>query len=339
MIYEYAIDPHCDHDTLWCALSQFGIHRGRILCECPADWRAQLKEAIHAKAGDDDIARKILVARFEQLLDEGWLLKRPVSAYDDSKPRWIEKITPEHRRQGFRGLICDGPKKLNCVLTKYDLQDSNRYWYVDQTPLIQRTADDIAQAFAPLGRISTDLLIIDPFFGEHPHDFASIPAIIEASNCEQTPLQRVEIHTVHEPHNSKRKGVLEIRNSIDHALGTEFRSTLPKSLRIRVFVWETVNEGDSFHDRYILTNLGGVGVSMGLDVGKNDGLGSHKNTIFLLSPKLYQLRKNQFDTDSVLHKRRISEGVIDYKLIEELELAHGRLQLRPCRESRESFND
>ena len=62
------------------------------------------------------------------------------------------------------------------------------------------------------------------------------------------------------------------------------------------------------------------------------------NTVFLLSPKLYQLRKDQFDTDSVLHKRRISEGVINYKLIEELELVHGRLQLRPCRESRESFN-
>ena len=338
MIYEYAIDPQCDHNTLWCALSQFGIHRGRVLCECPADWREQLKKAIHAAACDDYIEQKILVARFEQLLDEGWLIKRPVSAYDDSKPTWIERIRPEHVRQRFRGLICDGPKKLNCILTKYDLQDSNQYWYADPTPLVPLTADDIAQAFAPLGKISTDLLIIDPYFGEDPHSFESIPAIIEASNCEQTPLQRVEIHTVHATNRIKRKEVSDIRNSIGHALGTEFRSRLPKSILIRIFIWETVTDGDAFHDRYILTNLGGVGVSLGLNVGKKEALQTNMNTVFLLSPKLYQLRKDQFDTDSVLHKRRISEGVINYKLIEELELVHGRLQLRPCRESRESFN-
>ena len=339
MIYEYAIDPECDQNTLWQALSQFGIHRGRILCECPSNFRKKLKKAIHAAAGDDHVERDILVAQFEQMLDEGWFIKRPVSAYDPTQDTWIQRILPEHQRQPFRGLICDGPKELDCVLTKYDLRDANPFWFVDQTPIVQRTANDIAQAFAPLGRISTDLLIIDPFFGEHPHDFASIPAIIEASNSEQTPLQRVEIHTVHEPLNSKRKGMAEIRKSVEHALGTEFRCTLPKSLRIRVFVWETVNEGDNFHDRYILTNLGGVGVSLGLDVGKNDGLRDHMNTVFLLSPKLYQLRKDQFDTDSVPYKRRNSKSVIHYKLMEELELVHGRLQIRPCRESRESFND
>jgi len=337
MIYEYAIDPECDQNTLWQALSQFGIHRGRILGECPSNFRKKLKKAIQVAAGEDYDERDRLVAQFEQMLDEGWFIKRQgqESAYNNSKDTWIQKILPGHKRQPFRGLICDGPKELDCVLTKYDLRDANPFWFVDQTPIVQRTADDIAQAFAPLGRISTDLQIIDPYFGENPHGFASIPAIIDVSNCEHTPLQRVEIHTVHEP---GRKDVSKIKNSIEHALGTEFRRTLPKSLPIRVFIWETVTDGDGFHDRYILTNLGGVGVSMGLDVGKNDGFGSHKNTIFLLSPKLYQLRKDQFDTDSVLHKRRISEGVIDYKLIEELELVHGRLQLRPCRKSRESFN-
>ena len=148
------------------------------------------------------------------------------------------------------------------MLTKYDLRDANPFWFVDQTPLVQRTANDIARAFAPLGRISTDLLIIDPFFGEKPHDFASIPAIIEASNCEQTPLQRVEIHTVHEPHNSKRKRLAEIRKSIKHALCAAFQNRVPSSLKIRVCIWETVTDGDDFHDRYILTNLGGVGVSL-----------------------------------------------------------------------------
>jgi len=39
--------------------------------------------------------------------------------------------------------------------------------------------------------------------------------------------------------------------------------------------------------------------------------------MILLSPKLYQRRKDQFDRDSVSHKRRISNGVIDYKFIEE----------------------
>lgn len=322
MIYEFAIDPACDKNTLLHALSQFGIHRGRILCECPSSFRKKLKKAIYDAAGNDDIERDILVAQFEQMLDEGWLIKRPTSAFDPSQELWVKKILPEHERQPFQGLICNGPKELDCVLTKYDLRDSNPHWYVDPTLIVNRTANDIAKAFAPLGRISTDLLFIDPYFGENPHNFESIPAIIQASECDATPLQRIEIHTVHEP---GRKDHAKIRNSLKHALGTEFRNSLPRSLSIRVSIWETVTDGDGFHDRYILTNLGGVGVTMGLDVGKNEGLKNHLNTMFLLSPRLYQLRKDQFDRSSVQYKRRISTGVTDYKFVEELQLLNGRL--------------
>jgi hypothetical protein len=315
VLYEYAIDPESDPNTLWCALSQFGVHLGRILSECPSSFRKKLRKAINAAAGDDEIERNMLISRFERMLDQGWLVRRPTSDYDGTKETWISRILPEHAREPFRALIWSGGKVRDDVLTKHDLSGENPYWAIDQTPVVARSAGGIANAFAPLGRISSDLLFVDPFFGEKPHDFSSVPEIIRVSQCEHMPLQRVEVHTVHEAHNSKRKRVDEIRRSVEHALGKQFCSTLPHQLQIRVCIWETVADGDDFHDRYVLTNLGGIGISLGLDVGANDRLEKHRNTIFRLSSRLYQRRKEQFDTESVAFKRSKSNGTLDYKLV------------------------
>lgn len=316
MIYEYAIDPESSSELLWQALTQFGIHRGRILCECPSNFRKKLKKAIYAAAGGDDIERNCLVAEFEKMLDEGWVVRRGISAYDHSQETWLQRILPEHRRQPFRGLICDGPKEVECALSKYDLRDANEFWFVDQTPLVKRTANEIATAFAPLGRISTDLLIIDPYFGEKPHSFESIPAIVAGAACQQTPLERVEIHTVHEEFKKDGKSLSEFVRSIKHAMGTAFRSQLPEGPPLRVCIWERLKGGDAFHDRYVLTNLGGVGITLGLDVGgeRKADFENHMNTMFLLSPPTYRRRKDQFDTESVEFKRLESVGNSEYRL-------------------------
>jgi hypothetical protein len=320
VLYEYAIDPESDPNTLWCALSQFGVHFGRILCECPPNFRKKLRKAIYTAAGADEIERDMLISRFERMLDQGWFVRRPASDFDASQENWISRILPEHNRDPFRAMIWSGEKNRDDVLTRLDLHDENPYWFVDQTPVVARTAGAIANALGPLGKISADLLFVDPFFGEKPHDFSSIPEIIRVSHCDHMPLQRVEIHTVHEANNTKRKRVDEIKKSVAHALGTEFRSAIPRQFKIRVCIWETAAGGDDFHDRYILTNLGGVGISLGLDVGSGDRLGSHKNTIFRLSPRLYQRRKDQFDTESVAFKRRTSSGLVDYKLVDEFSI-------------------
>ncbi len=322
MIYEYAIDPESSSELLWQALTQFGIHRGRILCECPSSFRKKLKKAIYEAAGDDHIERDRLVAEFEKMLDEGWVVRRGNSAYDHTQETWLCRILPEHRRQPFRGLICDGPKEIECVLNKYDLRDANGFWFVDQTPLVKRTANEIAAAFAPLGRISTDLLIIDPYFGEKPHAFESIPAIVAASVCDQSPLERVEIHTVHGEFKKDGKRLSEFERSIKHAMGTAFRSQLPRGLQLRVCIWETLHDRDAFHDRYVLTNLGGVGITLGLDVGgeRQADFENHMNTMFLLSPPTYRRRKDQFDTESVEFKRRASAGYSEYRLKNEFTL-------------------
>lgn len=250
----------------------------------------------------------MLVDRLEEIMHSGWLIRRPESAFDHEKKHWVEKVLPEHQRKAFRGIICDGPKELDCVLTKYDLNDKNPCWYVDPTPQVKRTAGEMAMAFAPLGQISTDLLVIDPFFGEKPQDFSSIPAIIAASHRGQTPLQRIEIHTV----GHRKSGVVSTRNSVRHALSVEFRNQLPKdSPPIRVSIWERLETGDVFHDRYLLTNLGGVGITVGLDVGQGGVRANQETTMFRLGPELYQRRKSQFDRMSACHQE-------EYRWIEDI---------------------
>ena len=308
MIYEYAMDPEClgTFNSFWQALSQFGVHHGRVLCECPTKWLKDVKKAIYDATGDDDYECAMLIERLKELEDSDWFVRRASEKLDQSKDSWFEKILPEHQRMPFRGVICNGPKAANgeLVLTKYDLRDENPNWYVDPTPQVARTAGDIARAFAPLGRRAADLLIIDPYFGQKPHDFLSIPAIISSSHCNESPLKRIEIHTVFEPGKPNSKSVTEIEKSITHALKVEFCNLLPKDLpQLSVTIWERSVAGDAFHDRYLLTNIGGVGITVGLDVGKQDERLNEDTTIFRLGPELFLLRKSQFDRHSVEHKR------------------------------------
>ncbi len=310
MIYEYAIDPKClsEFNTFWQALNQFGIHHGRVLCTCPKKWLRDVRKAIYDAAGDDYVERDKMIDRVEELQHSGWLITRALSKPDDSANSWIERILPEHRRMPFHGIICNGSENdVDCILTKYDLNDKNSNWYVDPTPQVTRTATDIAFAFAPLGRLSSDLLIIDPYFGEKPHNFSSIPEIVQASHCTERPLKRVEIHTV----SNRKGGIAATKKSVRHALSVEFRASLPAELPIRVSIWECKEKGDVFHDRYLLTDLGGVGITVGLDVGQEDVRSNEDTTMFRLGRELYERRKAQFDRSSTLHWE-------EYKFIDDI---------------------
>jgi len=58
-------------------------------------------------------------------------------------------------------------------------------------------------------------------------------------------------------------------------------------------IWEEKQGGEAFHNRYILTERGGIGFASGLDVKTAD----QTDDLSLCQPEVYKMRWNQFFGD------------------------------------------
>lgn len=67
-------------------------------------------------------------------------------------------------------------------------------------------------------------------------------------------------------------------------------SIIPKGLSIRIVRWKERQGGEALHNRYILTDIGGVLFAHGLDRGKE----GQQDDVFLMELDQYLLRWQQY---------------------------------------------
>jgi hypothetical protein len=159
------------------------------------------------------------------------------------------------------------------------VDETHPLWNASTSCVIPRKAQEMASWVALLLQSCHEVLLIDPYF--RPSDIrhrrpleAFLAAVIEKRQI--APLMRVEIHTG------------------DHASADYFRgecerclpSIVPEGMRVRVIRWRQRDGGDLPHNRYILTDVGGVSFGVGLDNG-TDG---EADEATLLEEKTYQIR-------------------------------------------------
>ena len=86
---------------------------------------------------------------------------------------------------------------------------------------------------------------------------------------------------------------------------------LPVDLELRIFCWDKKTGGKEFHDRFILTEFGGVDFGHGLDAPGRPGRPSPaKVKIQILDKDDYQELWGDFREDSEVYYKRISDPII-----------------------------
>lgn len=290
MIYEYALEPELvatwtDRSDCRYFKESFGLGQGRVVSRYPKRWKSLVWNAFNST---DDFARKRLEELLASLSEQ--MVQRSDARWDGESTSWRNNAESEHERLAFHAILArTNPKNHARVLTENDLdEDSATRWAVGRWCSVARSAAEMADAVAPLLRCSSDVIFVDPYFGpERPRYRRSFEAFLERM-VSQRPGEmpkRVEVHTA-----ADNTGTEEFfRGECD----TKLRRCVPKGTQVLVRRLKQKQDGEKLHNRYILTDLGGITFGTGLDTG-NEG---ETDDITLMDRGQYELRWSQYGGD------------------------------------------
>lgn len=296
MIYEYALDPYLLNNwERWRYLTErFGVSQGRLISRYPKRWRRMVYEALESCT---EIERLKIVEKLKSIDDR--LITR-IHEWADGD--WLVNAESENAKRPFRAIIsADNPRAVANVLVADGLDEDTTLWKIESEVKVNRQADELGKALAPLLKLGRRLVFIDPYFDPNKpkvRNTLKVFLAVAVTRNNETPIEEIEFHTKYRP---------EIVNFREECF-SQLPKRIPAGLKVKVIRWKEKEGGEGLHNRYILTERGGVRLAWGLD----EGIPSHTDDISLLQPgmfaqtwALYCESEGAFD----LHDELIIEGI------------------------------
>ena len=290
MIHEYALEPELvatwtDRITCRYFKESFGLGQGRLVSRYPKRWNRLVRDAFR---GNNDLAQKRLEELLVHLSER--MVRRSNIQWDADSTSWLENAEREHERRPFHAILAlTDPNNHSHVLTESKMDgDSATRWTVRRGRSVARNAAEIADAVTPLLRCCSDVIFVDPYFGpersRYRRPFEAFLERVVRQRPDEIP-KRIEVHTGVEHTGTEEffRGECEKR----------LRRCVPEGMRVIVRRLKQKQDGERLHNRYILTDLGGVTFGIGLDDG-NEG---ETDDITLMDRGQYELHWSQYDGD------------------------------------------
>jgi len=282
MIHEFTVDPDALagwHNFRY-LVEKFGVANGRLISRFPKEWKRMVYQACEACP---DVEKKRIVVALEQIDDK---LLAAGRTYDRTE-QWVPNALRSHAEKPFQGIVTVAEKIAEGgLLDAATLSDASPGWRVDRGGVIPRTAEAMAAAAAGLLGCSTEIRFVDQYFSGSARHGRPLTRFIAAAFAGNSPVRRMEYH-------------LSVRGvSPDHFSDLLERQrrhlALPERAQLLFVRWESLDEGDNIHPRYILTERGGLRFEVGLDEG-DDG---ETTDVECVSETIYRARWPQYDPGS-----------------------------------------
>jgi hypothetical protein len=294
MLHEYAVEPElvgswCDRTSGRYFFDKFGLGSPRIMSRYPRKrWKKLVWEAWKKRSSYDDSARK----RMEELiqrLSEVVVMRRDAIWRPDRT--WLDNAVEEHERIPFHAIVArSNPSAHPKVLVADTLDERPALWNKPHGMLVSRTADGISDSVRDMLRAACKIVFVDPYFSPSPdRGYVEVLAACLRSCLKQripdTP-PRIRIFT---SNGSERDRGCEPRFFESECRG-RLPARLPSGQRVTISCLKERFKGERLHNRYILTELGGVSLGAGLD----ERSGAATDDIFVLTRELYEKRWQQY---------------------------------------------
>lgn len=265
MIYEYALEPDLvasltERSEARYYYENLGLGQPRLVSRYPKRWKALALEAVEQRASGLTEKQRTMLVELIQRLSEP-MIRRGGSPWDPSRP-WLENAEQEHDRKPFRSILAlSNPRARQEVLVGRDLDEQNLLWAAARGATVPRQARPIAELVLPLLRCCGVAIFIDPHFGpENIRHRRPLEAFLESMVDGRTDLSSltVEVHT----------GTKSTAEFFKRSCENQLSRCIPAGMRVTLRRWTPRPGGEDLHNRYILTDLGGLIFSHGLDEGK-----------------------------------------------------------------------
>jgi hypothetical protein len=271
MIFEFAVSPSLctDYKDLQLFLQSFGNGEGRLLSDIPRKrWMRLVRHEI--KASDNgQVMKKRLVVAVERLSRKA--LHRRNYAPDVGEKSWLDHAVAAHADRPFKAILTDcynGNEK--CIIScDQDFIDDRR-WAIPLDSEVERNEADMIQAIHPMLNCAREVILIDRNFSPDKYRWRQflIKLVEFLSGRTFSPsIGRIDFHL----------GDNISVNQLQNLCSSHIAGVIPAGMKVNFFIWPR----DELHDRYILTDVGGVRFGIGLDIW--DGSGPEKVEISRIS--------------------------------------------------------
>ncbi|MBL8820671.1 MAG: hypothetical protein JNL58_31905 [Planctomyces sp.] len=170
---------------------------------------------------------------------------------------------------------------------------------MNRTPIVPKTSADLAAAIIPLLRMSRDIRFVDSYFSANPEKYGcfleSLNSTLAVNGQPNDSTFAIQIHT-------SNRATIEFIRTKTEAL---FRKLLSPR-QIKVYCWNGLENGERIHDRFVLTDLGGIESSYGWDNGDP----GQTTGLTLLEHESYLYRWNQYSPTSTAFELAFAPIVI-----------------------------
>jgi hypothetical protein len=282
MIHEYALEPEMvaawctDHYKCQFFLNKFGLAEGRLLSPYPKRWRRKVYDAFR---GGSDMDKARLTELLSRLQDT--MIKRKDPVWDENET-WVDNAVQEHARYPFRAVLArNNPASRTEILCENDF-DTCPGLACPHSLVVNRTAQEMAESVRQMLACCRWVKFIDPHLWPGKKRYRnSLQAFLKilVGSRPVGPPETIEIHT--EKHDTEDKIILK-----------HFQDAIPDGLKVALYQWQKQPGGQALHNRYILSDLGGVSFHHGLDTGA-DG---ETDDLTRLDLDQYRIRRKEYDT-------------------------------------------
>lgn len=290
MIHEYAVEPELvatwvDRQVGRYFIEKFGLGQPRIVSRYPKRWKKLVWDAF---GGGNELDRKRLeelVARLSETM-----VKRRDSVWNPDAG-WAANTEEEHRRVPFHAILArTNPRGLGHVLVADEVDDTTALWAIARGRTVPRTAADMAAAVGSMLRSAETVVFVDPHFGpgkRHRQPLeAFLRAVADGRPCDVP--RRIEVQCAAD--GDGRATPEFFREQCQNRL----HGCVPPKLRVEIVRLCQRDGGERLHNRYILTDLGGVTFGVGLD----EGDAGDTDDIQLLDRAQYDERWRQYASEA-----------------------------------------
>ena len=257
LIYDYALEPEllaeCDRDK---SLYRYFVHykkfswdTGRVVVEYPDPriWR----ELVCGLVGNNRRSEALLTH-----LQRTQIIRLAVP-WNDALT-WLDNAWREHHCHPFHAILvndCATPIGHSEIVCKEDILDGTHITLADPLTSItvERTAASMADCIKPMLRYAKRIRFIDPHFDPSDRQYKTSLCNFLRIICYSGRSGSVELE-----YHASADGSGDDWTTFEGACQTNLSCLIPKGFSITIRRWWNKSGGERFHNRYILTDIGGV---------------------------------------------------------------------------------
>lgn len=313
MIYEYALDPTLVVD--WAIgrkgrfVGQFGMDQRRLVSDYPKDWASEVYGAFYEHFGYDDSSLEFQNAQPELQSYVQWLSEFTVqrNVMRTAEHTWLQGAVAEHGRRPFHAIMTTTGDDVECgeVITPEVLDNiRDARWYLPTIMATKKSAENLAAAMEPMLRGAQYIVLVDPYFDAADARYqASFAALIRAAcrargNGSSLPelivMTGVEQKRTRDGKKFTRAEMAGVANELRAKAQRVIPNLLPRGMCVSFYCLKHPDGGDPLHNRYILTDIGGVIAPYGLAEYKRGKANDAKDDLTPMPKGMYSERHQQY---------------------------------------------